>query len=314
MSHHTKSRTELKENVRTLARFALAVGAAALFAGCGGLQSPMMAPIAPTDNGDALPHHHTYTYTGGRQSFKVPAGVTSIDVGAYGAAGGGGGVSYSGRQTVGRGGRVSATIPVQPGETLQVFVGGAGSNRGGFNGGGSGHAEFGGGGASDVREGGDQLQNRVVVAAGGGGIGVVIGSQAGEAGGLGGGQIGGAGQGPPSGPNEGGGGGTQSRGGTGGLAVGHHHKTEGYPGRKGALGRGGGGGAGGYYSGNGGSGGGGGGGYFGGGGGAGGSGGGGLGGGGGGGSSYVESSATNVHFWRGWKNATGNGLVVFSWK
>ncbi|MFY9720345.1 MAG: hypothetical protein WAK16_11965 [Candidatus Cybelea sp.] len=35
--------------------------------------------------------------------------------------------------------------------------------------------------------------------------------------------------------------------------------------------------------------------------------------GGGGGSSYVERSATDVHFWDGWKNATGNGLVVFSW-
>lgn len=33
----------------------------------------------------------------------------------------------------------------------------------------------------------------------------------------------------------------------------------------------------------------------------------------GGGSSYVELSATNVHFWRGWKNATDNGLVVFRW-
>jgi hypothetical protein len=34
----------------------------------------------------------------------------------------------------------------------------------------------------------------------------------------------------------------------------------------------------------------------------------------GGGSSYVESSATKVHLWRGWKKATTNGLVVFSWR
>ena len=29
--------------------------------------------------------------------------------------------------------------------------------------------------------------------------------------------------------------------------------------------------------------------------------------------SYVESSVTNVQMWQNWKNATGNGLVVFSW-
>ncbi|MFY9665140.1 MAG: hypothetical protein WAK19_11895 [Candidatus Cybelea sp.] len=60
------------------------------------------------------------------------------------------------------------------------------------------------------------------------------------------------------------------------------------------------------------SGGGGGGGYYGGGGG----GGGGFaanGGGGGGGSSYVEPIAIEPRMWQGWKNATGDGLVVFSW-
>jgi Na+-translocating ferredoxin:NAD+ oxidoreductase RNF subunit RnfB len=35
--------------------------------------------------------------------------------------------------------------------------------------------------------------------------------------------------------------------------------------------------------------------------------------GGGGGSSYVESTATNVHMWQGWKNRARNGLVVLSW-
>jgi hypothetical protein len=38
------------------------------------------------------------------------------------------------------------------------------------------------------------------------------------------------------------------------------------------------------------------------------------GGGGGGGSSYVESTATKVHMWRGWKSAKSNGLVVISWQ
>jgi hypothetical protein len=36
--------------------------------------------------------------------------------------------------------------------------------------------------------------------------------------------------------------------------------------------------------------------------------------GGGGGSSYAEPSAINFRTWGGWKNANGNGLVVFSWK
>jgi hypothetical protein len=36
-------------------------------------------------------------------------------------------------------------------------------------------------------------------------------------------------------------------------------------------------------------------------------------GGGGGGSSYVEPGAFAQREWRGWKNATGNGIIVFSW-
>jgi hypothetical protein len=33
-----------------------------------------------------------------------------------------------------------------------------------------------------------------------------------------------------------------------------------------------------------------------------------------GGSSFAEPSATQVRFWENWKDATGNGLVVFSWQ
>ncbi|HLY02417.1 MAG TPA: hypothetical protein VKR56_07950 [Candidatus Cybelea sp.] len=40
---------------------------------------------------------------------------------------------------------------------------------------------------------------------------------------------------------------------------------------------------------------------------------GGGGGGGGGGSSYIERSARKSETWKGWKTATGNGLVIFSW-
>ena len=102
-------------------------------------------------------HSQTFDYTGAKQAFKVPAGVNSIAVVARGAAGAGqavGKIKYYG----GRGGRVSALLPVRPGEVLYVFVGGAGSSTsGGFNGGGSPGSDnfgqdYGGGGASDVRE------------------------------------------------------------------------------------------------------------------------------------------------------------------
>ena len=44
----------------------------------------------------------TFTYTGGAQSFTVPAGVTSISVDVQGAAGGGGPGSSSRRATPSR--------------------------------------------------------------------------------------------------------------------------------------------------------------------------------------------------------------------
>jgi|HubBroStandDraft_6_1064221.scaffolds.fasta_scaffold37091_3 hypothetical protein len=65
---------------------------------------------------------------------------------------------------------VSAVIPVIPSETLAIYVGGQGTLGSAFNGGGAGgktdtyYSSNGGGGASDVREGGDALMNRVVVA------------------------------------------------------------------------------------------------------------------------------------------------------
>jgi hypothetical protein len=136
---------------------------AAMLAGCGGSQPPIgAAPGATSGNGDSLPYHKSFYYTGTKQWFKVPAGVTQIDVVGRGAAGGGGdGGSVYG----GRGGRVHAVVPVTPGERLAVFVGGTASGysgmNGGFNGGGSGGCGpynqctgLGGGGASDVRQGG----------------------------------------------------------------------------------------------------------------------------------------------------------------
>ena len=292
--------------------------AAALLADCGGSQPPIGAPVVPSIVDDALPFSKTFHYTGSAQSFRVPRSVTKLQVVARGAAGAG----APSEEYFGRGGRVYAIIPVRPRETLYVFVGGQGSKTGGFNGGGnpgrSPHFNYGygGGGASDVREGGRELSYRIVVAAGGGGQGCCYDT---GAGGNGGPDIGEAGAGTSYGA-DGGGGGTQSQGGAGGSG-----NAPGQDGLAGLLGHGGRGGHEGRdgwcnrsnYRCVGGAGGGGGGGYYGGGGGGGGINGytGGLpGAGGGGGSSYVEASATKVRLWRGWKNANGDGLIVFSWQ
>src|SRR5579862_752726 len=165
--------------MRNIARFALSISATVLFAGCAGSQTPTIAPDISNDNVDALPYHKTFKYTGSEQSFKVPSGVKAITVVALGAAGAAAG-SGPGADQPGIGGRVYAVIPVRPGETLHVFVGGQGTQDatgaagGGFNGGGAGYCCYdsgGGGGASDVRESGDSLTDRIVVAGGGGGQG-----------------------------------------------------------------------------------------------------------------------------------------------
>src|SRR5208283_3929205 len=90
----------------------------------------------------------TQTFTAlAAQNYIVPFGVTQATIVAAGA---------QGANT--DGGSVTATIPVTPGESLAVYVGGANVGAvGGFNGGGSsggGGCNGGGGGASDVRQGG----------------------------------------------------------------------------------------------------------------------------------------------------------------
>jgi hypothetical protein len=297
-----------------------------IIAGCGELGLRTVGPAIDGQNGalsersdqtifqrpGGAPFVATYKYTGEQQAFVVPYGVTQVTVDVYGAEG-----------WHARGGSIEATIPVTPGESLAILVGGKGTagegsfdgGVGGFNGGGNGacgqydYSECGGGGggASDIRQGGSGLANRVIVAGGGGG-------ESGENhGGAGGGLIGRQGKGGINGGRLGlgGGGGTQSGGGIGGFG-GHSLCDPGDNGLTGNLGVGGPGGAAGggspcgYRST---GGGGGGGGYYGGGGG----GGGGpseLGGGGGGGSSYIEPSAINVKDVRGGNKA---GKVVISW-
>jgi hypothetical protein len=200
------------------------------------------------------PGSQTFSFTGGVQTFTVPACVSTVTVDIYGAQGG----NDNGVQG-GLGGRVQGQLTVIPGEILNIYVGGQGSSttsasQGGYNGGGgvsaTGTAGT-GGGASDIRR-GSTLSNRLVIAGGGGGA-------AGSAnnvrvGGTGGGLIGGDGGIWPSWPNSGGKGGTQSAGGAAGVAC-CHTPTPGTLGEGGA-GRGdsagGGGGGGGYYGGGGG--------------------------------------------------------------
>jgi len=163
----------------------------------------------------------------------------------------------------GRGGQVTAIVPVIPGQLLQVNVGGKGGpNAAGFNGGGGVEFSggFGGGGASDVRVDGVLLDDRVAVAGGGGGAGANASAACG-AGGSGGGLAGEPGESCPSdlewAPVEGGGGGGPGAGGFAGNGFG---LFAGRPGGRGFGGwagfgdRPGGGGGGGYFGGGGGAG------------------------------------------------------------
>ncbi len=126
----------------------------------------------------------TFSYTGKQQEFVVPAGVTSVDVVATGAAGEAAensnvdGTELPGGKG-GLGAVVSGELTVTPKSILYVEVGGT-SVLGGFNGGGATQELFegragGGGGASDVRTVGrsepNSLKSRLLVAAGGGGGG-----------------------------------------------------------------------------------------------------------------------------------------------
>ncbi len=238
----------------------------------------------------------TFTFTGAPETWTVPAGVTTVDVDLRGAAGGGDAIYLPGL-----GGRLQATLPVIPGQVLNMYVGGEGLVLGnaGWNGGGLGAGGMvsnpgsGGGGASDIRIGGIALTDRVLVAGGGGGA-----TENGGAanGGHGGGLIGadGAPGGNPWGctPLTIATGGTQSAGGLGGTST-----SCAWNGTDGSFGQGGdaypvyrcAGGGGGYYGGGGAH----------------------NGCSGAGGSSFSIPTATNVIHTQGYN--AGNGSIVISW-
>jgi hypothetical protein len=144
----------------------------AILAGFSILSAPSIAQI-------------TYNYTGSVQTYTVPAGIGEIYIQANGAEGGGGfGVGYTTIQQGGLGGYAQGYLVVSPGDVLQIYVGGMGSNgdatsggSGGYNGGAIGglysgaYSGGGGGGASDVRIAPYGLSERVIVAGGAGGGG-----------------------------------------------------------------------------------------------------------------------------------------------
>jgi hypothetical protein len=133
----------------------------------------------------------TFSFTGAPdQTFKVPAGVSSVDIVAVGAPGGDSGPREPSPVPGGGGAVASGAVEVSSGQVLYVEVGGPGdagffTSAGGFNGGGmgdprrssgpSGPGAGGGGGASDVRtapySAGLSADPRLVVAGGGGGAG-----------------------------------------------------------------------------------------------------------------------------------------------
>jgi hypothetical protein len=135
-----------------------------------------------------------FTPPGGPQTFTVPAGVASIRVIATGA---GGGQSNTDSDGPGPGAVVDADVPVSPGDTLTILVGGQGQNEadcggcgntaGGFNGGGqsgfagSDHPGGGGGGATTVT-GASGISGAIIAGGGGGNGNAVAGGIAGSGG------------------------------------------------------------------------------------------------------------------------------------
>ncbi|MCG8573590.1 MAG: hypothetical protein MI810_01795, partial [Flavobacteriales bacterium] len=113
----------------------------------------------------------TYNCTGAPEYFTVPPCVTSIDIVAVGGAGGG--------ATGGGGASVSATIPVTPGDILQIVAGCEGgcpvagypSAGAGSAGSGGSWSSCGGGGMSYVSFPPYTLGDAFIVAGGGGGMG-----------------------------------------------------------------------------------------------------------------------------------------------
>jgi hypothetical protein len=238
-----------------------------------------------------------FNYSGAIQNWVCPANVTSIKLEVFGAEGG----SYVGSASGGMGGKVSCFIPVTPGSTYYLVIGGKAANStnvavygnggtGGTNPSNSNNFGRAGGGLSAFLSSATLTQSSAIVIAGGGG-----GASSGRNGGNGGGLSGSIG----NDATRGGKGGTQLSGGASGSALDSQITSP----QSGSLFTGGNGGF--INSGTWNSGGGGGAGYYGGGGGAGG---GNYYGSGGGGSSFTFSDAKNIVHTNGINY--GNGKII----
>ena len=145
---------------------------------CAGAAYLAMAPAASAAVVDCTPDAgftacKRYTFSGGNQSFSVPAGVASIDVRMW-AGGGGGYLGPAPSTGGGSGGFTQGTVAVNPGTTYTVVVGEGGklTSTAAFGGGGAGGTGpfpgGGGGGYSGVFSGATATQAGAVLMAGGG--------------------------------------------------------------------------------------------------------------------------------------------------
>lgn len=92
-------------------RYVMGICAAlSILAACSGRAGGDSTASVP-NVGAAVRHHQNFLYTGAKQTFTVPAGVTTVRIDAKGASGGGASGSQSSRVTAGPGGEVKATIP-----------------------------------------------------------------------------------------------------------------------------------------------------------------------------------------------------------
>jgi len=116
----------------------------------------------------------TFSYTGAAQSFTVPAGVYGLQISAWGGAGGAAG-SFSGQGEYdalgGLGAQVSLAVPVDPGNTLLIYPGQAGSPGDGGTAGSGGSAS---GSGENGASGGNINSSTDGYAGGGGGGGTLV--------------------------------------------------------------------------------------------------------------------------------------------
>ncbi|MFB8238080.1 hypothetical protein ACFC58_16165 [Kitasatospora purpeofusca] len=244
----------------------LALAAAPPAYGPRGLPEEQRALTACTPTG-SFTNCTRVTYSGGDQTFTVPAGVTAVYARVFGAGGAGSPRAYyTGQYGGGGGGYTTGTLAVTPGQALTLTVGQGGrmnSTTSSYGGGGAGGQGFtaangssatggSGGGMSAVWNGASGT-NPLVVAGGGGGSSPGADATTPAAGGGG-----GSNGGQDNQPVASGRGGTQSAGGAAATQTACAAATAGgqYQGGRGAANpqnEGGGGGGGGYYGGGGGA-------------------------------------------------------------